>query len=374
MWEAFTSDPLELQKLNEEFQLLSEMRDEARQLINLDLEQKTFLPVNIQRIINNIKIKNKKAQYQKCNLSPLQVIQEVDRLFERIAPLNNNNSILNEVTANSTFFLRALLRFTLSAKRVCLFEKLSHEMFFELLGEVENKCIQAKVHPGEMIGIMCAQSIGEPTTQMTLNTFHAAGISSKNVTLGVPRIKEILNGTFNIKTPSMTIFTKMACASSDSSELKQLQSSLEFTTLGHLSKSSQIFYDPDFSTTIIEEDLQMVEDYLMYPDEEDVDKVSPFLLRIELDRNALIDRNINSYEIKQKIMEYLPDKVQIIYDATFMPENPVLRLRLKEMGIPPDEQVDVLKGIEYKLLNALKLKGLTGVKKVFIRKDKRRMI
>lgn len=52
---------------------------------------------------------------------------------------------------------------------------------------------------------MCAQSIGEPTTQMTLNTFHAAGISSKNVTLGVPRIKEILNATRNIKTPSMTI-------------------------------------------------------------------------------------------------------------------------------------------------------------------------
>ena len=51
---------------------------------------------------------------------------------------------------------------------------------------------------------------------MTLNTFHAAGISSKNVTLGVPRIKEILNGTFNIKTPSMSIFTKLACETSDS--------------------------------------------------------------------------------------------------------------------------------------------------------------
>lgn len=42
----------------------------------------------------------------------------------------------------------------------------------------------------------------------------------------------------------------------------------------------------------------MVEDYLLYPDEEDVDKVSSFLLRIELDRNQLIDRNITSYEIK----------------------------------------------------------------------------
>ena len=41
--------------------------------------------------------------------------------------------------------------------------------------------------PGEMVGAMAAQSIGEPATQMTLNTFHFAGVSSKNVTLGVPR-------------------------------------------------------------------------------------------------------------------------------------------------------------------------------------------
>jgi len=48
--------------------------------------------------------------------------------------------------------------------------------------------------------------MGEPATQMTLNTFHNAGISSKNVTLGVPRLKEIINVAKNIKTPSMKIF------------------------------------------------------------------------------------------------------------------------------------------------------------------------
>lgn len=115
------------------------LRDEARLLINLDLEQKTFLPVNIQRIINNIKIKNKKAYYQKCNLNPLTVIQELEALFERIQPKIQNHTILNEVGQNSTFFLRTLLRFSLCAKKVCIYEKLSHEMFFEVLGEVENK-------------------------------------------------------------------------------------------------------------------------------------------------------------------------------------------------------------------------------------------
>jgi len=51
---------------------------------------------------------------------------------------------------------------------------------------------QAIIAPGEMVGIIAAQSIGEPTTQMTLNTFHFAGVASKsNVTRGVPRIEEI---------------------------------------------------------------------------------------------------------------------------------------------------------------------------------------
>ena len=55
---------------------------------------------------------------------------------------------------------------------------------------------KAIVNPGEMVGMIAAQSIGEPTTQMTLNTFHYAGVSSKsNITRGVPRIEEILSLT-----------------------------------------------------------------------------------------------------------------------------------------------------------------------------------
>jgi DNA-directed RNA polymerase II subunit RPB1 len=65
---------------------------------------------------------------------------------------------------------------------------------------------QAKVAPGEMVGIIAAQSLGQPITQMTLNTFHAAGISTMNVTLGVPRLKEIINVSKSIKSPSMTVF------------------------------------------------------------------------------------------------------------------------------------------------------------------------
>ena len=58
---------------------------------------------------------------------------------------------------------------------------------------------------GSTVGAVGAQSIGEPGTQMTLKTFHFAGVASMNVTLGVPRIKEIINGAKNISTPIMKV-------------------------------------------------------------------------------------------------------------------------------------------------------------------------
>lgn len=68
------------------------------------------------------------------------------------------------------------------------------------------KNIKALVQPGEPVGLLAAQSIGEPSTQMTLNTFHFAGRGEMNVTLGIPRLREILMlASSNIKTPSMDI-------------------------------------------------------------------------------------------------------------------------------------------------------------------------
>lgn len=68
------------------------------------------------------------------------------------------------------------------------------------------KNMHSLVAPGEPVGLLAAQSIGEPSTQMTLNTFHFAGRGEMNVTLGIPRLREILMfATDNIKTPSMDI-------------------------------------------------------------------------------------------------------------------------------------------------------------------------
>lgn len=66
---------------------------------------------------------------------------------------------------------------------------------------VSPRCRRACVQPGEAVGAVGAHSLGEPATQMTLKTFHFAGVASMNVTLGVPRIKEIINASANISTP-----------------------------------------------------------------------------------------------------------------------------------------------------------------------------
>lgn len=126
--------------------------------------------------------------------------------MEKLRISVGDDPIALETQQNAILLQRMVIKFYLSPKRVCIKEKISPEVFYEILGEIDSKYNASIVHPGEMVGIICAQSIGEPTTQMTLNTFHFAGNSSKNVTLGVPRIKEVLNVGKNIKTPSMNIY------------------------------------------------------------------------------------------------------------------------------------------------------------------------
>ena len=65
---------------------------------------------------------------------------------------------------------------------------------------------ESKVESGEAVGLISAESIGEPGTQMTLNTFHFAGVAEMNVTLGLPRIIEILDGRKELDTPAMEIY------------------------------------------------------------------------------------------------------------------------------------------------------------------------
>jgi DNA-directed RNA polymerase I subunit RPA1 len=79
---------------------------------------------------------------------------------------------------------------------------------------------KSQVHPGEVVGLLAAQSVGEPSTQMTLNTFHAAGRNEANVTLGIPRLREVLmTASKQIATPSMTLHLNNPTSMEDAQHL-----------------------------------------------------------------------------------------------------------------------------------------------------------
>jgi DNA-directed RNA polymerase subunit A" len=86
--------------------------------------------------------------------------------------------------------------------------KLNEEQKAKLKEEVRRRYLQSVVEPGEAIGIISAQSISEPATQMTMRTYHFAGAAGIRVTYGLPRLIEIFDAKKKPKTPVMTIFLK----------------------------------------------------------------------------------------------------------------------------------------------------------------------
>jgi len=117
-----------------------------------------------------------------------------------------NSPIILEAHQNSTMLFKMCVRRLLCSKKIFMQDKLNKTKFDTLLTKINEMFRAAIAHPGEMVGSVAANSIGEPATQMTLNTFHNAGISSKNVTLGVPRLREVINVAKTIKAPSLKIF------------------------------------------------------------------------------------------------------------------------------------------------------------------------
>jgi len=105
---------------------------------------------------------------------------------------------------------------------------------------------KSRVEPGQAVGIVTAQSIGEPGTQMTLRTFHTAGIAEKNVTLGLPRIIELVDARKKPATPAMDIYLDKKIKSSRESAISIARNILE-TSIADLVTD----IETDHSTEII---------------------------------------------------------------------------------------------------------------------------
>ncbi|DAZ96934.1 TPA: hypothetical protein N0F65_012037 [Lagenidium giganteum] len=99
--------------------------------------------------------------------------------------------------------------------------------------------------PGESVGMLAAQSIGEPSTQMTLNTFHLAGHGAANVTLGIPRLREIImTASANMSTPMMTIPLREGVDTSRAQEVEQKLNQVSLSQL--ISNENGIVVNDEF--------------------------------------------------------------------------------------------------------------------------------
>jgi len=124
-------------------------------------------------------------------------------------------------------------------------EKVTHEIL--------RKYEETIADPGESVGIVAAQSIGEPGTQMTLRTFHYAGVREANVTLGLPRLIELLDVHRTPKTPSMRIYLKPEYARSKEAALK-VAKKLVYTTLDSVISQIRVQYLRNLAVIILSKD------------------------------------------------------------------------------------------------------------------------
>ena len=355
--------------LDDEFKQLQAAREFLRKNNNDDNEQ-LQLPINVIRILDTAKTTFKIKHGARSNLDPADVIPQVNQLLDRLLVVRGDDQLSKESQHNATLLFKAQVRSRLAFKRLVFEHSLNKLAFQHVLGEIESRFLKAAVNPGEMVGVLAAQSIGEPATQMTLNTFHFAGVSSKNVTLGVPRLKEILNVAKNIKTPSMTVYQDEGNVGNQETA-KLLRSAVEHTTLRSVTETTEVYYDPDIQATVIEADRDMVESYFILPGGE-VDEQhnqSKWLLRIILGRRALLDKGLTVQDVAAKIKENYSRDLAVIFSDDNADEQ-VVRIRMIQdtKGEEEDDLEEdlMLKRLEAHMLDTLTLRGVPGIEKAFL--------
>ncbi|AGT34853.1 MAG: DNA-directed RNA polymerase subunit A'' [Thermofilum sp.] len=165
--------------------------------------------------------------------------------------------------------------------------KLTRDEALQVINEAIRRYLSSLVAPGEAVGMVAAQSLGEPATQMTLRTFHFAGVRELNVTLGLPRLIEIVDLRREPSTPLMEIYLDPSHAKDLDFALK-IAKEIELTTIENLCNTITIdFYQ---FAIIMEFDPEMMENRgVTFEDVESaLEKVKGKKGRIEREGNTVI--------------------------------------------------------------------------------------
>ncbi|MFX0173008.1 MAG: DNA-directed RNA polymerase subunit A'' [Candidatus Hodarchaeota archaeon] len=199
---------------------------------------------------------------------------------------------------------------------------LNEKTVSNILDSVEDAYLRSLVEPGEAIGTVAAQSIGEPGTQMTLKTFHYAGVAELNVTLGLPRLIEILDARKNPASPFMTVYLEEPF-SKDKEKAQEVQRMIELSTVESISDDITV-------------DLALMQ------------------IKIALNKILMKDKGVTPELITEKITKLKKGNVQYNDDEIVIDSK--------------DLTIDDIYKLNEKIRD-LKLKGVKGITRVIMSKD-----
>jgi len=343
----------------------------AKNVFNMINDKVIYLPVHFLRIINNVCGQLNITNVSRVNISPTKVYEMIENTFNLLKTEYQKPSLLFKLS----YFYYLNPKFLLVEKRM------NNDAIRLLLDIIRYTYMKAIVHPGEMVGMISAQSIGEPATQMTLNTFHYAGVASKsNVTRGVPRIEEILSLSSNPKNPSVTVALKKQ-NKTNIRDTQEIMYKLELTLLKDIVTCSSIYFEPNNEITKIKEDQALMKQYEEYNNlfedgcMNDMEHFSKWIIRLELSREEMLNRHITMDDIHYVLKQSYDDTINCIY-SDMNSDNLVFRIRIKELikkknhkiSLDQSDQLYMLKNIQDKILNNITLKGINNISKVTMRK------
>lgn len=277
--------------------------------------------VNISRLIETYKTEQKKNKNKEKKESELDfdyVVNTIDTMLShKYTPLmkmsekqeNDKTSFKYRDERISKLVFEAVLYDYLSPKKCMIEYKFSKETFGELISDVITKFNEAVVEPGEMVGVIAAQSIGEPTSQCTLNTFHHTGIAEKSSgQLGVPRIKEIMSLARNPKTPRTTIYIDEKY-NKDKIMCTRITSYIKYTTIEDIVGKLEVIYDPypNKQGSIMEKDEVDSPFVTITPTKTSCQteiKGLSWLIRMKINKEKMLEREVTLLDIKSKFCEY----------------------------------------------------------------------
>ena len=334
------------------------------------------IPVAFKYIINNVQGQQFINVNSMVDITPMEAFKIIDSGIEQLRAI---------YYTPPTRLFEIMYYYYLTPKDLLMVKRFNRKGLVALIDNIVLAYKKAVVAPGEMVGMIAAQSIGEPTTQLTLNTFHFAGVASKsNVTRGVPRIEEILSLSENPKNPSATVFMYQSEESSRENAQK-IMHRLEHTRLRAIVDSVQICFDPDDMSTLIEEDGNIMEQYREFEtmidgclgEAQEDETRSKWIIRVKMNAEEMLDKAIAMDDVHFAIKNAYRDQVECVF-SDYNDDNLVFRLRLasamnkkksvKQNPLDQSDEIYLLKNFQEQLLDNLVLRGVKDINRVIPRK------